>query len=222
MICLIPKQSASENPRDPGNYRPITLISCVGKVFTSILKDRWLHFMVANGYLDTNNQKAFVRNIPGCIEQYHKLLAAFTEAFRRHKSITVCWLGLANTYSSVNHGLIDFTLQHFYATPQFCNTVTHLYSNLNIMITTPSWATSPIPFKVGVYQGDPLSVVIFNSVMSALGESLKQFQQLGFSFSNSSRSLSTLQYADDTCLVADGPSSCLKLLQHVDLHPGSS
>ena len=52
--------------------------------------------------------------------------------------------------------------------------------------------------RVGVYQGDPLSVVIFNSVMSTLGESLKQFQQLGYSFTHSSRSLTTLQYADDT------------------------
>ena len=52
--------------------------------------------------------------------------------------------------------------------------------------------------------------------MSTLGESFKLFQQLGYSFSNSSRSLTTLQYADDTCLVADGPSSCQTLLQHME------
>ena len=52
--------------------------------------------------------------------------------------------------------------------------------------------------------------------MSTLGESLKRFQQLGYSFSNSSRSLTTLQYADDTCLVADGPSSCQTLLEHME------
>ena len=80
----------------------------------------------------------------------------------------------------------------------FRNTVGHLYTDLNAIVTTPSWPTSPIPLRVGVYQGDPLSVVIFNSVMSTLGESLKQFQQLGYSFTHSSRSLTTLQYADDT------------------------
>ena len=52
--------------------------------------------------------------------------------------------------------------------------------------------------------------------MGTLGESLKQYQQLVYSFSNSSRSITTLQYADDTCLAADGPSSCQKLLNHVD------
>ena len=66
VIRLIPKQTASDNPAEPGNFRPIALTSCVGKVFTSILKDRWLHYMVANGYLDTN---AFIKNVPGCTEQ---------------------------------------------------------------------------------------------------------------------------------------------------------
>ena len=125
------------------------------------------------------------------------------------------WIWL-RAYGSVNHVLIDFTLQHFHASPRFRNTVSNLYSGLNIVITTPAWATNPIPLTVGVYQGDPLSVTIFNSVMSTLGESLKQYKQLGYFFSNSPRSLSTLQYADDTCLVADGPSSCQTLLQHVD------
>lgn len=216
VIRLIPKQSASDDPADPGNYRPIALTSCVGKVFTSIMKDRWLQYMIANGYLDTNIQKVFVRNIPGCTEQYRKLLGAISEAFKRHKSITVCWLDLANAYGSVNHGLIDFTLQHLHATPKFRNTVFNLYSDLNVVVTSPTWTTNPIPLRVGVYQGDPLSVVIFNSVMATLAESLKQYQQLGYSFSNSPRSLTTLQYADDTCLVADGPSSCQKLLQHVE------
>ena len=188
----------------------------MGKVFTSILKDRWLQYMIANEYLDTNTQKAFIRNIPGCTEQYQKFLGAVNEAFRRHKSISVCWLDLANAYGSVSYGLIDFTLQHYHATARFRNTVAHLYTDLNVAVTTPSWVTNPIPLQLGVYQGDPLPVVIFNSVMITLGESLKQYKQLGYSFTNSSRSLTTLQYADDTCLVADGPSSCQTLLNHVD------
>ena len=82
------------------------------------------------------------------------------------------------------------------------------------MVTTPAWATNPISLIVGVYQGNPLSVIIFNSVMSTLDESLKQYEQLGYSFSSRPWSLSTLRY--NTCLVANGPSSCQTILQHVD------
>ena len=40
VIRLIPKEAAKTNPQEPGNFRPIALTSCIGKVFTSILKNR--------------------------------------------------------------------------------------------------------------------------------------------------------------------------------------
>ena len=62
--------------------------------------------MIANQYLDTNSQKAFVKNVRRCTEYYQKLLgAAVTEAFKKHKSISLCWLDIANAYGSVAHGL---------------------------------------------------------------------------------------------------------------------
>ena len=107
--------------------------------------------MIANQYLDTNTQKAFVRSVPGCTEQYHKRLGAITEAFKKHKSISVCWLDLANAYGSVDHGLIDFTLQHFHATSRFRNILVDLYANLSVTVVSPSWTTNSIPLKIGVY-----------------------------------------------------------------------
>ena len=68
VIRLIPKASAKGNPREPSNFRPIALTSCVGKVFTTILKNRWLRFMTSNGYLDTTVQKAFLPGIPAVRE----------------------------------------------------------------------------------------------------------------------------------------------------------
>ena len=203
-------------PEEPGNFRPIALTSCVGKVFTSILKNRWLEYMLANRFLNTNIQKAFMRNIPGCTEQFYKLLGAIQESKQKHKSITVCWLDLANAYGSVHHDLIDFTLQHYHAPSCFRDVVASLYSNLSAVVTTQSWTTNPIPLQIGVYQGDPLSVIIFNTVMATLADSIDHQQHLGYKFSKSSRSTNILQYADDTCLIADGPSSCQQLLNCVE------
>ena len=141
IVRLIPKEAALSKPEVPGNFRPIALTSCVGKVFTSILKNRWLEYMLANQFLNTNIQKAFMRNIPGCTEQFYKLLGAIQESHQKHKSITICWLDLANAYGSVHHDLIDFTLQHYHAPSCFRNMVASLYSNLSAVVTaqpTPS------------------------------------------------------------------------------------
>ena len=148
--------------------------------------------------------------MPGCIEHSTKLAAALHEAHFKHRSITVCWLDLANAYGSVHHDLIHFALQHYNAPAKLRDIVTNLYCGLQVLITAPDWVSCPIPFRTGVYQGDPFSVVIFNTVMCT---SLKSMQHLGYKFSGSQQALHLLQYADDTCLIGDGPASCKKLLE---------
>ena len=114
-IKLILKSCAMEDPSDPAKFHPIALISCIGKVYTSIIKDRWLHFMRDNQYLDTKVQKAFMPSVPGCIKYYTKLATAINVACTCYKSLCVCHFYLANTYGSVHHDLIRFPLQHYHA-----------------------------------------------------------------------------------------------------------
>ena len=183
VIKLIPKTDASNDPANPSNFRPIALTSCVGKFFITILKNRWLSFVTSNNYLDTSVQKAFLPGVPGCLEQYTKPSAAIADAHKRHRSLTVCWLDLANAYGSVHHGLIDYALKHYHAPPCFRKVVSHLYNGLGATITSSSWTTQPIPLQIGVYQGDPLSVVVFNTVMATLVDALKVDSFLGYTFS---------------------------------------
>ena len=167
-IKLIPKSSATEDPANPANFRPIALTPCIGKLFTTLLRNRWLRYMVANHYLDPSLQKAFMPTVPGCTEHHLKLSSILAEAHSNHKSVAVCWLDLANAYGSVHHALINFSLCHYHSPPQFLATVQALYTGLNAKVITADWETPVISLQKGVYQGDPLSVVIFNTVMNTL------------------------------------------------------
>ena len=86
------------------------------------------------------------------------------------------------------------------------------YTGLQARVTSGEWTTPLIPLKVGVYQGDPLSVVIFNTVINTMIDTLQPRQDLGYKFSPKQRPINLLQYADDSCLVADSPASCQYLL----------
>ena len=86
-VWLIPKAAARDDPDTPSNFMPIALTLCVEKLFTTVLNHRWLSFMVSNGYLDTLVQKAFLPGEPSCLEQYTKLSAAISEAY---KTIAPC------------------------------------------------------------------------------------------------------------------------------------
>ena len=153
--------------------------------------------------------------VPGCTEHHLKLSSVLAEAHSNHKSLAVCWLDLANAYGSVHHSLIDYSLRHYHAPPQFLSAVQSLFSGLNAKVITAEWETPVIPLQKGVYQGDPLSVVIFNTVMCTLIDTVSLRTDLGYKFSNSARTINILQYADDTCLVANSPASCQYLLSMV-------
>ena len=149
-IRLIGKPTSTENPDQPSNFRPIALTACIGKVFTAILKNRWLKYMLANGYLDRSIQKAFMNKTSGCIEHHAKLAAILRDARSKHKSLAVCWLDLANAYGSVHHSLIDFSLARYYAPPTFSGLVRSLYQGLSASFMTREWSTPSIPLKTGV------------------------------------------------------------------------
>ena len=172
--------------------------------------------MLCNGYMDRNIQNAFLPSTPGCTEHHSKLAGVLSEARNNHKSLTICWLDLANAYGSVHHRLIDFALSHYHAPPKFKHMVSSLYSGLVAQVSTANWSTTALPLQVGVYQGDPLSVSIFNTVINTLVDTLKTRIDLGYSLSNSRHKVLLLQYADDSCIVADSPASAQHLLDMVD------
>ena len=58
-IKLLAKGPAVDDATNPANLRPIALTPCVGKIFTTLLCNRWLKFMLRNDYFDPSLQKAF-------------------------------------------------------------------------------------------------------------------------------------------------------------------
>ena len=172
--------------------------------------------MLSNGYLNNSIQKAFLPVTPGCTERHLKLASVLAEARRKHKSLSVCWLDLANAYGSVHHSLIEYSLRHYQAPAQFQHILSAFYTDLSASVSTNEWATDLIPLGVGVYQGDPLSVAVFNTVINILVDTLGTRLNLGFQISDSRHRVNLLQYADDTCIVANGPASAQYLLDIVD------
>jgi hypothetical protein len=66
---------------DPANFRPISLTSCVGKVYHQILVDRMDLYLSSNRLIDTTVEKAFMRGISGCTD--HNLVLQELLAYAR-------------------------------------------------------------------------------------------------------------------------------------------
>ena len=118
VIGLIPK-TAKDRPNDLKCFRPIPLTSCIGKLYTSILKECLMCFMTNNNYIDTPTQKAFIEGVSGCSEHQFKWWQAIHDARRSQHNITVCWLDLANAFESIHHNLISYALWHYHLPGHF-------------------------------------------------------------------------------------------------------
>ena len=120
-----------------------------------------------------------------------------------------------NAYGSVNHALIQFSMAHYHAPPEFHRLLQSWYSGLFASVTTDTWSTIPVPLNIGVCQGDPLSMVIFLTVMNTLSKSLSTRRDLGFSLPSSTTPINLLMYADDVCVISNSPEGCQHLLNLV-------
>ena len=70
-------------------------------------------------------------------------------------------------------------------------------------------------YELGYTKGTP-SPQSFNTVICTLIEALRPYRHLRYTFSNSKHTIHLLQYADDTCLISNGPASCQELIKHVE------
>ena len=160
VIRLFAKPAASKDPHDPSLFRPIALTPCIGKIYTSMLKDRWCQFMLENKFFDTSIQKAFLPGICGTEEHQYKLRSAIADAKRSRHALSICWLDFANAYGSVPHWLILQCFRLYHAPDHLLSVITNIYSNLQLQVSTVKWATSMLPCNIGVLQGDPFSVIV--------------------------------------------------------------
>ena len=69
---------------------------------------------------------------------------------------------------------------------------------MNCLITSQDYTCEPRHYRV--FQGDCLSLVVFNTVLNTFIYTLYTRLVLSYTLSDSTRQVNILQYADDTCL----------------------
>ena len=99
-------------------------------------------------------------------------------------------------YIYISPRYIYISPRYIYSTPLTITMLqpsfdTSLVPSIDLLasVSTTEWSTQLIPLGVGVYQGDPLSVTIFNTVINTLVDTLGTRLDLGFHISGSRHKL---------------------------------
>ena len=101
--------------------------------------------------------------------------------------------------------MIDFALHHYHGTSVIKEVVNDLYRGLSGAMYVKDTLTDPFPYAIGVYQGDPLSVAIFNTITCLLCDALSSMSMstVGYQISSTKDTVDVLLFADDAVLISN-------------------
>ena len=187
---------------DPSNFRPIALMSCLYKLFMSLLSTRVSTIAIEANLMSPNQKSA--RPHEGCHEHTFTLQSIIADAKRNQKDCFIAWLDLRNAFGSIPHDAIYHTLAHMGFPMSFIHLIQNSYNGSTTTIRTADGETAAIPILSGVKQGCPISAILFNLtselLIRAIADAATSDPTLPYYIHN--HPVSVLAYADDLVLIS--------------------
>ena len=201
--------------KEPANYRPITLLSCLGKVFTSILNSRLTTFIEENNIL-YENQAGFRTDYATTdhILTLHLLL----EYMKFNKNTLYCgFMDLSKAYDTINKAKLFQKLEMFNVKGKFFNVVLSMYTHTKSLLRCNNLYTNTFLCNIGIRQGENLSSMLFAIFMNDIEmffneKNCDYIPLLDHTKMHVYLQLFILLYADDTVLLATSVKQFRKIL----------
>lgn len=194
---------------DLANFRPISLLPTMYKIFSAIVSQRLTRVAVEKGWISPS-QKGFLPGIQGIQEHTQLLQTVIEEARANGSNLATAWLDLANAFGSVHHTILKQLLESLPIPAKLRAILKMTYTNNETAFALGSDAVE-IQLSTGVRQGDALSSTIFNLAV----EPLLRKAAGGRGFTALGVEVKTTAYADDIALVAAGPQELQDTLDEV-------
>jgi hypothetical protein len=157
----------SGDKRDPGNYRGLTILSCLGKLFTHILNERLLAF--CNTHSIQNKWQAGFRPDFRTADQTYTLKTLIKKYLHCHKKrLYVCFIDFRKAFDLVWHEGLLYKLLNMGIGGNFYHILKSMYQSSNVKVKTSQGLSESIKAESGVRQGDGISPLLFNLYINDL------------------------------------------------------
>jgi hypothetical protein len=193
MIFPIHKEG---DKRNPDNYRGISLLSIVGKVYTAILHARLSSWCEREGII-VEEQGGF-RPGRGCVEQLYTLISVLTN--RVGKKTYCCFIDLRKAYDRVWRKELWNRVWREGVRGKMWRVLRNLYSGTQNCVIVGGEKTDFFEVEEGVRQGCVLSPTLFSIYLNGV---VREIYENGSGIDVCGKKLAILLYADDIVLIAN-------------------
>ena len=201
IISIITPIHKSGVKTDPSNYRGISVMSCLGKLFSSILNLRLKEYVLTNNIL-CDEQLGFREG--NRTSDAHIILYSLIRHYCHNngRKLYSCFVDFKKAFDSIPRGLLFEKLLNLGVKGKFFNAIKTIYVNDNCCVKVGDKITSAFVANQGVKQGCILSPLLFNIFLSDLPKMFRG-TECRPAMLNNERCISCLFWADDLVLLSE-------------------
>lgn len=208
IIVKLPKKG---DRKKCNNWRGISLLPTVSKIFTQVILNRIESTL--NGLL-RKNQAGF-RQGRSCIDHINTARIIIEQASEFNATLYMCFIDYEKAFDSLRRDYIWSALQARGIPPKIVNILKNSYEGVTCSVLHEGELSDKFQSLSGVRQGCALSPLLFITVLDAVFDNL-QTDNCGINWKFNKR-LCDLEYADDVMLLSNRYVDMQNIITNLDL-----
>jgi len=180
-----------------GNWRGITLLSVVSKVFMSVILQR----IMAPIETRLRKEQAGFRPYRSCIDQISTLRIIIEQSIEWQSALYLVFVDYEKAFDSINRECIWMELRNLGVPEKLIRLISEAYNGFRCKVLHEGVQSESFVSLTGVRQGDLLSPLLFLVIMDKVMRAATKNKPRGITWIQTER-LEDLDYADDACLLA--------------------
>ena len=208
---------------DVNNYRGITLLSCLGKLFTSVINTRLLEYVTKENIL--GYEQVGFRPKHSTLDHIFALHVISHFYISQGKQLFCAFVDYSKAFDFIDRTYLWQKLLDSNINGKVLQVIRNMYENAKSHVSVNNNLSDPFPCQMGVRQGENMSPLLFamflNDFKSFLKDKYNGLKKLSASILkelNMYFKIFCLLYADDTIILAESPAQLLKALDALYLY----
>ena len=222
---IMPLYKNKGSPSDPDNYRGITLLSCLGKLFTSVINLRLTKFLDAVGAI--GDEQAGFRAGHSTIDHIFTLHSIINFYLQKHERLYCAFIDYKKAFDLIDRSKLWQKLLTNGLNGKIIRVIHNLYCNAKSAVLNNGQLSHAFPCNIGVRQGENLSPLLFalylNDFERFVSRHYAGLEDLAVETTDALSDddvevffkMYVLLYADDTIVMAESAEELQKALDAI-------